>query len=287
MTVVPAQMAGVPRIVIASPPGKNGQVNPLVLGVAHLLGIDEVYAIGGAQAIAALTFGTDSVPRVDKIVGPGNAFVNEAKRQVYGTVGIDSLAGPTEVVILADDSAKPMEIARDLFAQAEHDPDARSLLVTDSRSLASAVQFQCNELITHVPRNEIIRASLDRFGGIILVSDLEEGIAVVNELATEHLQIMTRNADELVNSIQNAGAIFVGSDTPVAAGDYCAGPNHVLPTQKNARFSSPLNVLDFMKFSSVLKFSKERLTQAGPAMARFADLEGLPNHKFSIECRHD
>jgi histidinol dehydrogenase len=287
MTVVPAQIAGVKRIVLVSPPDSDGYVNPLVLACAGLLQIDEVYAVGGAQAIAVLAFGTESITKVDKIVGPGNAYVNEAKRQVYGAVGIDSLAGPSEVVILADDSADVDLVVRDLFAQAEHDPDARAILVTTSQYLAEQTMERCRELLTDAPRKDIIQQSLSDYGAIIRAPGLNEAVEIVNALATEHLQILVAQPDELLPKIKNAGAIFVGSFSPVAAGDYCGGPNHVLPTLQNAAFSSPLSVFDFMKFSSVMRCSEELLQRVGPRMMKFAELEGLVNHKLSIAARNE
>jgi histidinol dehydrogenase len=287
MTVVPAQIAGVEEIIIVSPPDENGMVDPVVMAMAGLLNLSNVFAVGGAQAIAALTYGTESLPRVDKIVGPGNIYVNEAKRQVYGTVGIDSLAGPSEVVILADETADADYVVKDLFAQAEHDEDARTILVTTCAALATAVQKRATELIVSAARQEIIEASLQQFGAIIMTANLAEAITVVNDLATEHLQIMTESPEQVFTKIKNAGAVFLGQYTPVATGDYCAGPNHVLPTLKNATFSSPLNVLDFMKFSSVMRFSEANLIAKGPAMAEFAQLEGLLNHKQSIACRYE
>lgn len=285
MTVVPAQIAGVPDIVLASPPGKTGAVNPLVLAVAGLLGVDRVYAMGGAQAIAALALGTESVERVGKIVGPGNAYVNEAKRQLFGVVGIDSLAGPTEVVILADRSAKPEYVVRDLFAQAEHDPDSRAILITDSPELQKEVQGLANRFISSCGRRRILEKAIHDHGAIVLVQNLAEGVGLVSRLAPEHVQVMTARPEALLPEIKNAGAICLGEFTPVVVGDYFGGPNHVLPTAGTARFSSPLSVLDFMKFSSVLKLSKERLLSDQSSMAKFAELEGFPNHRDSVQCR--
>lgn len=286
MTVVLAQIAGVERIVLVSPPGKDGAVNSLVLAVAGLLGLQEIYAIGGAQAIAALAYGTETVPKVYKIVGPGNAYVNEAKRQVFGTVGIDSLAGPTEVVILADDSANPEYVVRDLFAQAEHDTEARAILLTTSEKLATEVRHKVESLLTEVARADLLKGALESHGAVVLISDLNEGVELVNDIAPEHLQIMTQNTAILLPKIKHAGAIFLGEFTPVAVGDYFAGSNHVLPTGQNPKFSSPLNVMDFMKFSSVVKYSEHRLKEHAPAISKFAELEGLLNHKKSVECRN-
>lgn len=286
MTVVPAQIAGVERIILVTPPGKDGMVNPLVLAVAGLLGIEEVYAIGGAQAIAALAYGTETVPKVHKIVGPGNAYVNEAKRQVFGVVGIDSLAGPTEVVILADDSANPDYVVRDMFAQAEHDTEAGAILLTTSEKLAGEVHQKIESLISGAARADLIKGALGNHGGIVLISDLNAGAELVNEMAPEHLQIMTENPEKILSKVKHAGAIFLGEFTPAVVGDYFAGSNHVLPTGQNAKFSSPLNVMDFVKFSSVVKYSKSKLKEHIPAISKFAELEGLINHKKSVECRN-
>lgn len=285
MTVVPAQIAGVERIALVSPPTPEGSVNQFVLAVAGLLGISEIYTVGGAQAIAALAYGAESIARVDKIVGPGNAYVNEAKRQVFGDVGIDNLAGPSEVVVLADERANPEFVARDLLAQAEHDPYARAILVTPSKKLASDVARIIARLLPNLPRKEILEKSLADEGEIILVNDISESANLVNQIAPEHLQIMTENPEGLLPLIRNAGAIFLGEFSPVAVGDYFAGSNHVLPTAATARFASPLSVWDFVKCSSVVQFSKARFRSDADHIARFAELEGLFNHKFSIECR--
>lgn len=287
MTVVPAQIAGVERIVLVSPPTKDGLVNPLVLAAAGLLGVQEVYAIGGAQAIAALAFGTETVSRVDKIVGPGNIYVNEAKRQVFGAVGIDALAGPTELVILADETSNPDFVVRDLFAQAEHDVDARVICITPSLDLAKGLQSKAQQLLPKSERNEILEKSISTLGAIVLVSNLKEGAALVNQIAPEHVQIMVRHPHAILFDIRNAGAICLGEYTPAVVGDYFAGPNHVLPTNRTARFSSPLNVLDFMKFSSVLEYSQARFRDSAPQIARFADLEGFANHENAITYRDE
>ncbi len=287
MTIVPAQIAGVERLVLVSPPTRDGSVNAYVLAVASLLGIKEIFAVGGAQAIAALAYGTESIPKVDKIVGPGNAYVNEAKRQVFGTVGIDQLAGPTELVILADESANPAYIVRDLFAQAEHDAEARAIFVTTSKELAGKVQSLSEQLIKKVERADILQNSLKDFGAVVLVSSLKEGVELINQIAPEHAQLFTRNPENILPEIKNAGAICLGEFTPAVVGDYFAGPNHVLPTGGNARFSSPLNVMDFMKFSSVINYSKQRLDDHAARIAEFAELEGLINHKNAIRSRHD
>jgi len=285
MTVVPAQIAGVKRTVLVSPPGKEGAVNSLVLATAGCLNIKEVYTVGGAQAIAALAYGTETIPKVDKIVGPGNAYVNEAKRQVFGQVGIDQLAGPSEVVILADDTAKPEYVLKDLCAQAEHDTEARAILITTSETFARTIQSEVERYIQHTDRSDILRASLNNAGAVVLVSNLKEGVALINEIAPEHLQLFTDSPETLLPEIRHAGAICLGEFTPAVVGDYCAGPNHVLPTGRTARFSSPLNVLDFMKFTSVLHYTKNNLIKHGHQISGFAELEGLLNHKKAIQCR--
>lgn len=285
MTVVPAQIAGVNRIALISPPGKEGAIDALVLATAGLLNVKEIYTVGGAQAIAALAYGTETIPKVDKIVGPGNAYVNEAKRQVFGQVGIDQLAGPSEVVILADASANPEYLLKDLCAQAEHDNDARVILITPSKTLAQTIQSEVERHVQQAPRSDILRSAMKTFGAVVLVSSLKEGLALINEIAPEHLQLFTQDPDTLLPEIRNAGAICLGEFTPAVVGDYFAGPNHVLPTGGTARFSSPLNVLDFMKFSSVLHYTKQKLRKHGHQISRLAELEGLLNHKNAIQCR--
>lgn len=287
MTAVPAQIAGVKRIVLVSRPISEGLANSLVMAVASLLGINEIYTLGGAQAIAALAFGTESVPKVDKIVGPGNAFVNEAKRQLFGTVGIDTLAGPTELVILADEFAPVEYVVRDLFAQAEHDAEARVILVTTSKQLADAVRMKADELLAKTERREILEKSLRKHGAVVIVADLREGAQLVNQIAPEHVQIITQNPEAILSQIENAGAICLGDLTPVVVGDYFAGPNHVLPTGKSATFASPLSVSDFLKFSSIIRYSRARFEQDGSKIAQFAELEGLDNHKNAITCRYE
>lgn len=285
MNVIPAQVAGVSEIHLVSPPDKEGNIHPDVLLAASLLGIDRVYRVGGAQAIAALAFGTDSIPAVDKIVGPGNIFVATAKRMVYGTVGIDSFAGPSEVVILADNSADPSFVAADLLAQAEHDERAVPILVTPSRTLAQRVQAEIERLQADLPRQSIINASLHGQGKIYLVASMRQGIALTNQLAPEHLEIITTNAEAVVKQIRHAGSIFLGNYSPVAIGDYFAGPNHVLPTEGTARFSSPLSVDDFMKRSSIVRYSEARMNAVAEDAAMFADHEGLTAHALSLRIR--
>jgi len=287
MTIVPAQLAGVRRIALASRPLAQGRINPLVMAVAGLLGISEIYTVAGAQAIAALAFGTETIPKVSKIVGPGNVFVNEAKRQVFGAVGIDTLAGPTELVILADHSACVEFVVSDLLAQAEHDTETRVILVTPSADLADAVRRTVTERLAVAPRREILQQALQQYGTVVLVSDLSEGAELVNEIAPEHVQLMTERPDALLPEIRNAGAICLGDFTPAVVGDYFAGPNHVLPTGSTAKFASPLSVFDFLKFSSVIRYSRERFEQDSAKIARFAGLEGLDNHKNAITCRYE
>lgn len=285
MNVIPAQVAGVREIHLVSPPGRNGEVHPDVLVAAGMLGIENVYCVGGAQAIAALAYGTETITAVDKIVGPGNIFVATAKRMVYGTVGIDSVAGPSEVVILADNSAPPAFIAADLLAQAEHDVRAVPILVTTSRRLAESVRAEMNRLTKMLDRKEIIAAAVKNNGRIYVVPSLEAGIALVNELAPEHLEIMTTKDEEVLRKIRHAGSVFLGNFSPVAVGDYFAGPNHVLPTERTARFSSPLSVDDFVKRSSVVRFTHKRMEAVAEDAALFADHEGLSAHALSLRIR--
>lgn len=287
MAVVPARVAGVSEIALVSPPAEDGWPNPLVLAVAGLLEVGEVYALGGAQAIAALAYGTESVRAVDKIVGPGNAYVNEAKRQVYGTVGIDALAGPTEVAILADHTADAGYVAHDLAAQAEHDVDTRVTLITPDAALIQAVRARLRTLLEGNPRAAVLQAALSRQGAAVLVSDLEQGVAVANRLAPEHLQILTRQPEELRVQVRYAGAIFCGPHTPAVLGDYGAGPNHILPTGGTARFASALGVWDFLRYTSVLQLSKAAFADLAGDAVRFAELEGLPNHAQAIRCRDE
>jgi histidinol dehydrogenase len=284
MNAIPARVAGVPRIVMMVPTPR-GETNPLVLAAARLAGVHEVFRVGGAQAIAALAYGTARIEPVVKIVGPGNAYVAAAKRRVFGQVGIDMIAGPSEVLVLADREAHPDWIAADLLAQAEHDPVAQSILITDSAVLADAVAAAVERQLTTLPRAEIAAASWRDFGAIILVRELEEAIPLVDRLAPEHLEIAARDADALAAKIRNAGAIFLGSHTPEAIGDYVGGPNHVLPTARSARFSSGLGVLDFMKRTSILKCDAEALRAIGPAAITLGQAEGLDGHARSIAIR--
>jgi histidinol dehydrogenase len=285
MNAIPAKVAGVPRIVMVIP-APGGSINPAVLAAAHLAGVSEVYRVGGAQAVAALAYGTKSIAPVAKIVGPGNAYVAEAKRQVFGTVGIDLIAGPSEVVAVADKTANPAWLAADLLAQAEHDEAAQAILITDDAALAQKTAAAVETLIAAMPRGAIARLSWKNHGAIILVLHLTaEAPAIIDALAPEHLELSCAEAENLIPSISNAGAIFIGHHTPEAVGDYVAGSNHVLPTGRAARFSSGLGVLDFMKRTSILKLSAESLARLGPAAMTLAEAEGLLTHRDSIGIR--
>lgn len=284
MNAVPARVAGVPRIVMVVP-APHGVLNPLVLAAARIAGVDEIYKIGGAQAVAALAYGTQTIKPVAKIVGPGNAFVAAAKRRVFGTVGIDMIAGPSEVVIMADADANPDWIAADLLAQAEHDPAAQSILITPSAELANAVELAVTRQLVTLPRASIAGASWRDFGAIILVPSLTAAIPLVDRLAPEHLEIETSDPAALADQIRNAGSIFLGAHTPEAIGDYVGGPNHVLPTARSARFSSGLGVPDFMKRTSLLQCSPEALRVLGPAAITLGCAEGLDGHARSVAIR--
>ncbi len=284
MNAVPAKVAGVGRIVMVVP-APNGKLNPLVLAAAKLAGVDEVYRVGGAQAVAALAYGTATIKPVDKIVGPGNAYVAAAKRLMFGKVGIDMIAGPSEVLILADKDGHPDWIAADLLAQAEHDSAAQSILVTDDARLANAVEKAVDAQLKTLPRAAVASASWRDYGAIILVRDLNEAIPLVDALAPEHLEIVAADADALAANIRNTGAIFLGAHTPEAIGDYVAGSNHVLPTARSARFSSGLGVLDFMKRTSILKCGPEQLAKLGPAAITLGEAEGLDAHARSVAMR--
>jgi len=284
MNAIPAQVAGVERIVVVTPtPG--GEVNPLVLAAAHLCGIGEIWRVGGAQAIAALAYGTDRIAPVDTITGPGNAYVAEAKRQLYGVVGIDMVAGPSEILVIADSRNDPTWIAADLLSQAEHDPAAQSILVTDdagfAQAVADAVDVQCAQLTT----GSTARASWDAHGTIITVRDLSEAPALANRLAAEHVELAVDDPEAMFAQLRHAGSVFLGRHTPEAVGDYVAGPNHVLPTGRRARFASGLSVLDFMKRTSFIEMNKAALEAIGPAAIALAEVEGLPAHARSVELR--
>ena len=286
MNVIPAQVAEVPRIALVSPPGPSGLPHPLVMASAALMGLEELYAVGGAQSIGALAFGTESIQKVVKITGPGNAYVAEAKRQVYGTVGIDSFAGPSEIMVVCDRDDIPVEyLVRDMLSQAEHDPDAGAILVTTSTKQAKEVAKRLKELVPTLPRRNIIEASFANRSAIIVAKDLSEIFEVINELAPEHLEVLTKQPFDDLHRIRNAGAIFLGPNTPEPVGDYFAGPNHTLPTSGCAKFSSPLGVQDFVKTSSVISYSVERLQNQGEQIIRFAEEEGLFAHAAAIKVR--
>jgi histidinol dehydrogenase len=286
MNVVPAQVAGVERIVVATPPRTLSE-SPAVAAALVELNVKEVYAVGGAQAIAALAFGTETVPRVDKITGPGNKYVAAAKKLVFGVVGIDAIAGPTEVVIVADETARAEFIAADLLAQAEHGEDASAVLITNSESVARSVAEEVERQAESLPRREIVRSSLQDYGAIVVVETLEEACALVNELAPEHVEIVTRDDESVAEMIRHAGAIFFGSYTPEAVGDYLAGPNHVLPTSRTARFSSALGVFDFVKRTSLLRYSKDAFAHVAESVAVLAECEGLNGHARSALIRKE
>ncbi len=284
MNAVPAKVAGVPRIVMVVP-APGGELNPLVLAAAKLAGVDEIYRIGGAQAIAALAYGTATIAPVGKIVGPGNAYVAAAKRMVFGKVGIDMIAGPSEVLIIADRDGNPDWIAADLLAQAEHDASAQAILITDDEKLAGAVERAIASQLAQLPRGKVAAASWRDFGAMIVVRNLDEAVPLADAIAAEHLEIAAGGADELAQRIRNAGAIFIGAYTPEAIGDYVAGPNHVLPTARSARFSSGLGVLDFMKRTSILKCGPEQLRALGGAAITLGTAEGLDAHARSVAIR--
>lgn len=284
MNAIPAKVAGVERLVVVTPTPR-GVVNPLVLAAAHLAGVDEVWRIGGAQAVAALAYGTERIRPVDVITGPGNAWVAEAKRQVYGVVGIDMVAGPSEILVIADAANNPQWIAADLLSQAEHDPAAQSILITDDAAFADQVADQVGVEIALLPTAKTAKASWDKHGTIIVVGSLDEAPALANALAAEHVEIATANPQPLFEAIRHAGSVFLGRMTPEAIGDYVAGPNHVLPTGRRARFSSGLSVLDFMKRTSFIEVGAEGMAAIGPAAVALAEAEGLAAHARSVELR--
>lgn len=284
MNAVPAKVAGVPRIVMVVP-SPGGELNPLVLAAAKIAGVTEIYRIGGAQAVAALAYGTETIRPVVKIVGPGNAYVAAAKRQVFGVVGIDSIAGPSEVLVIADRHNDPEWIATDLIAQAEHDTAAQSILMTDDENLAASVEQAVARQLQTLPRGNIAGESWNAFGATIVLKSLDEAPALADRIAAEHLEIATENAEDLSKRIRNAGAIFIGHVTPEVIGDYVSGSNHVLPTARSARFSSGLGVLDFMKRTSILKLDEAALAALGPAAMTLARAEGLEGHRRSVEVR--
>jgi histidinol dehydrogenase len=285
MGVVPAQVAGVKEIVIVTPSDAEGNVNRTILAAAYILGIDKVFRVGGAHAIAALAYGTETVPRVDKIVGPGNIYVATAKKLIFGQCGIDSVAGPSEVVVIADDSAEPDYIAADLLAQAEHDPLASSILLTDSQELADKVVAEFAIQLKTLSRHEIINESCSNYGGIIVADTMEKAIEICNQLAPEHLGLHAKDSWDMLGKIKNAGAIFLGSYSPETVGDYWAGPNHILPTNGSARFFSPLRTEDFLKTSSIISFSQKAMKKDADKITKFARSEGLDAHANAITQR--
>ena len=287
MNVIPAKVAGVGKIVMVTPPGKDGKVNPNTLVAANEAGADEIYKVGGAQAIAALAFGTESIPKVDKIVGPGNIYVALAKKAVYGYVSIDSIAGPSEILVLADETANPRYVAADLLSQAEHDELASAILVTTSRELAEAVSVEVDKFIAELSRKEIMTKSIDNYGYILVADTMEDVIDIANDIASEHLEIQTKNPFDVMTKIRNAGAIFIGEYSSEPLGDYFAGPNHVLPTNGTAKFFSPLSVDDFIKKSSIISYSKDALEAVHLDIEAFAQAEHLTAHANSIKVRFE
>ena len=287
MNVVPAIVAGVDEIIMCTPPGKDGKIYCGTLVAAKEAGVDVIYKVGGAQAIAAMAYGTESVPKVDKIVGPGNIYVALAKKAVYGQVGIDSIAGPSEIMVLADESANPRFVAADLLSQAEHDELASAILVTTSRELAEKVSEETEGFLRELSRRQIIEKSLENYGYILLAKDMDEAVAVVNEIASEHLELVTKDPFQTMTKIRNAGAIFLGEYSSEPLGDYFAGPNHVLPTNGTAKFFSPLEVDDFIKKSSIISYSREALGAIHTDIEKFAQAEGLTAHANSIKVRFE
>ena len=287
MNVMPAKVAGVDEIIMVTPPGKNGKVSPNTLVAAKEAGVDKIYKVGGAQAIAALAYGTESIPKVDKIVGPGNIYVALAKKAVYGYVSIDSIAGPSEILVVADETANPRYVAADLLSQAEHDELASAILVTTSEKLAHEVSDQVDGFLKELSRAEIISKSLDNYGYILLADTMEDVIDVANEIASEHLEIQTKNPFEVMTKIRNAGAIFIGEYASEPLGDYFAGPNHILPTNGTAKFFSPLSVDDFIKKSSIISYSREALQKVHKDIESFAKAEQLTAHANSIHVRFE
>ena len=287
MNCIPAKLAGVKEICMVTPPGKNGKIPPNILAAARICGVDRVFRVGGAQAVAALAYGTESIPKVDKIVGPGNQFVAEAKKQVFGQVGIDMVAGPSEILVIADGKCRPEIVAADLLSQAEHDPNASAVLVTDSAALAEAVQAAVEEQLPKLLRKDIARASIDRNGKIIVAQSLDTAVEIANEIAPEHLELCVEQPFDYLDKIQNAGSVFLGRNCPEALGDYFAGPNHTLPTSGTARFSSPLSVDDFVKKMQYTYYTKRALEKAQMSVSNFAKKEGLTGHARSVDIRFD
>ena len=287
MNVIPAKVAGVSNIIMTTPCGKDGKVYPSTLVAAKEAGVDAIYKVGGAQAIAALAFGTESIPKVDKIVGPGNIYVALAKKAVFGYVSIDSIAGPSEIMVLADETANPRFVAADLLSQAEHDEMASAILVTTSETLAEQVSVEVDKFVATLSRKEIIRKSLDNYGYILVADTMQDAIDTVNEIASEHLELVTKNPFETMTKIRNAGAIFIGEYSSEPLGDYFAGPNHVLPTNGTAKFFSPLSVDDFIKKSSIISYSREALEPVYKDIVQFAECEKLTAHANSIRVRFE
>lgn len=287
MNAIPAKIAGCPQVVMVTPPGKNGKISSVILAAASVAGVDRIFKVGGAQAIAALAYGTESIPRVDKIVGPGNAFVAEAKKQVFGRVSIDMIAGPSEILIVADEKSNPVHLAADLLSQAEHDKLASAVLVTNSYVLAEQVQAELERQIPKLERAEIARCSIDENGKIIVVSDLQQAIEISNEIAPEHLEICVDQPFDYLDQVRHAGSVFLGRNCPEALGDYLAGPNHTLPTSGTARFSSPLSVDDFVKKMQYTYFSEKALGAVAEDVAYFAKKEGLTAHAKSAIVRSE
>ena len=287
MLGIPAKIAGCPQLVMVTPPGANGKVNPVILAAAKIAGVDRIFKVGGAQAVAGLAFGTETLPKVDKIVGPGNAYVAEAKKQVFGRVAIDMIAGPSEILVVADGTCNPKIVAADMLSQAEHDKMASAVLVTDSGELAKAVQAELERQIPLLPRSEIARASIDNNGKIIVAENLDLAIDIANEIAPEHLELCVDAPFDYLDRVRCAGSVFLGKNCPEALGDYFAGPNHTLPTSGTARFSSPLGVDDFVKKSSFLYYTREALGEVAPRIADFAEREGLHAHAKSVTIRYE
>ena len=287
MDTIPAKIAGCPQIFMVTPPGRDGKINPAILAAASIAGVDRIFKVGGAQAIAALAYGTESIPKVDKIVGPGNAFVAEAKKQVFGMVSIDMIAGPSEILVIADGKSNPVHVAADLLSQAEHDRLASAVLVTDSEELAVAVRDELERQLPKLPREEIARASIENHGKIIVAENLMAGIEIANEIAPEHLELMVGDPFAYLDAVKNAGSIFMGRSCPEALGDYFAGPNHTLPTSGTARFSSPLSVDDFVKKSQFSYYTADALASVADKIAVFAEKEGLRAHGRSVTIRKE
>ena len=285
MDAIPAKIAGVKELVIVTPPGKDGKVNPVILAAAKTAGVDKVYKVGGAQAVAALAYGTETIGQADKIVGPGNAFVAEAKHQIFGQAGIDMIAGPSEILVIADGKSDPVQVAADLLSQAEHDKNASAVLVTESEELAKKVQAEIERQLAVLPREEIARVSVENNGKIILTKDVEEAVAIANRIAPEHLELVLDQPFDYLDMVENAGSVFLGRNCPEALGDYMAGPNHTLPTGGTARFSSPLSVDDFVKKIQYTYFSQEAFRDLARDVAYFAEQEGLSGHARSALSR--